>query len=209
MVKVKICGIMTVEHAEAAVHAGVDAVGFIFAESRRRISPEAAKKIGGIIPASVLKIGVFVDASKKEIEETAETAGLDYVQLHGSETAEFMESLAVPAFKAISIKKETDLSGIERYPGSMVLVDSGHGAGQGGSGLTFDWSYLKDLSIPHNIILAGGLTADNIEAAIEEVNPFMIDVSSGVETGGTKDIRKMVEFLNKAKDITTKKEEIK
>ncbi|MGM0845299.1 MAG: phosphoribosylanthranilate isomerase [Bacillota bacterium] len=199
MVKVKICGITTVEHAEAAVDAGTDAIGFIFAESRRKITPSIAKEIGKVIPATVLKVGVFVDASKEEVEETAKAAGLDYVQLHGSETAEFMESLSVPSYKAISIKEKNDLFGIDMYPGSLILVDSGHGAGKGGSGTVFDWTYLQYLSIRQNIILAGGLNPENLAEAIKEVNPFMVDVSSGVETDGNKDVQKIAAFINIAK----------
>ncbi|MGF2616636.1 phosphoribosylanthranilate isomerase [Rossellomorea aquimaris] len=210
MVKVKICGIMTVEHAEAAVHAGADAIGFIFAESRRRISPEDANKIGKVIPASVLKVGVFVDADQEEINDTVKTAALDYVQLHGTETQEFIEALQVPAYKAVSIKKETDLAGIQGYPGNLILLDSGHGAGNGGNGTAFDWNYLNHRNIPQKIILAGGLNIENVSRAIKEVNPFMVDVSSGVETNGTKDVKKITEFIKKAKESSGNiREEIK
>ncbi|EDL66153.1 phosphoribosylanthranilate isomerase [Bacillus sp. SG-1] len=206
MVKVKVCGIKTIEHAEAAVKAGADAIGFIFAESRRKVSIHTAKEISDTIPASVLKVGVFVDADREEIEKTAQEANLDYVQLHGSETVDFMKSLSVPAYKALSIKEKKDLDGIENYPGNFILVDSGHGAARGGNGTTFDWSYLENVSI--DVILAGGLNLENVCSAIEKVNPFMVDVSSGVETDGIKDVKKINEFIFKVKNISRMKEEV-
>ena len=208
MVKVKVCGIKTIEHAEAAVKAGADAVGFIFAESRRKISPCRAKEISDTIPASVLKIGVFVDADREEIEKTAQEANLDCVQLHGSETVDFMKSLSVPAYKALPIKEKKDLVGIGDYPGNFILVDSGHGAARGGNGTTFDWSYLENVSIDKRVILAGGLNLENVRSAIEKVNPFMVDVSSGVETDGIKDVRKINEFIFKVKNSSRMKEEV-
>ncbi|WP_409254343.1 phosphoribosylanthranilate isomerase [Bacillus sp. SCS-153A] len=199
---------MTSEHAEAAVKAGADAIGFIFAESRRKVSPLKAKEIGAKIPASVIKIGVFVDADREEIEKTVKEANLDYVQLHGNETVEFIQSLSVPAYKALSIKERGDLKGNEDYPGPFILVDSGHGAARGGNGTTFDWSYLRDSSFNKKVILAGGLNADNVISAINTVNPFMLDVSSGVETNGIKDIQKIKEFIRKAKNTSSMKEEM-
>lgn len=208
MVKVKVCGITRVEHAEAAVEAGADAIGFIFAESKRKITVETAKQISRAVPHSVKKVGVFVDSTLEEIERTAEEAGLDLVQLHGTETPEFLKSLSVPCFKALSIKEETDLNGIDSYPGSCILLDSGHGGSRGGNGTSFDWSYLKNDSREKRIILAGGINTDNVEKAIREVDPYMIDVSSGVETNGIKDIEKIKEFIYKAKNMKRMKEDL-
>jgi phosphoribosylanthranilate isomerase len=208
LVKVKVCGITTIEHAEAAVDAGADAIGFIFAESRRKVSPDTVKEIGESIPCTVMKIGVFVDAGKEEIEKIAVKCSLDYVQLHGSETPGFIQSLTVPAYKALSIKEKEDLDGIREFPGSFILVDSGHGSARGGNGTTFDWSYLDDIYNNKKVILAGGLNIENVERAVKEVNPYMVDVSSGVETNGVKDIRKIREFIFKAKNISRMKEEV-
>lgn len=209
MVKVKVCGITELEQAEAAVKAGADAIGFIFAESRRKVSVQTAKEIGARLPASVKKIGVFVDAGKEEIENIVREAGLDQVQLHGNEQPGFLLSLSVPSYKALSIQKESDLEGIGHFPGNFILVDSGHGAARGGNGTTFDWNYLRNVSSNKNIILAGGLNTENVERAINEVNPYMIDVSSGVETDGIKDINKIKEFILKAKNTSRMKEEEK
>jgi phosphoribosylanthranilate isomerase len=199
---------MTVGHAEAAVEAGADAIGFIFAESRRKVSVSTAKQVCKNIPGNVLKIGVFVDAGKEEIQNTVSECRLDYVQLHGSETPDFMRTLSVPAYKALSIKEQEDLDEIEKFSGNLILVDSGHGSSRGGNGTTFDWSYLRNLTIDKKLILAGGLNPENIKRAIEEVKPFMVDVSSGVETNGMKDIRKIKEFIVKAKSISRMKEEV-
>jgi phosphoribosylanthranilate isomerase len=207
VVKVKVCGIKSVEHAEAAVAAGADAIGIIFAESRRKVSAETAEGICKTIPDSIMKIGVFVDESKEEIERIAEETGLDYIQLHGNETPEFILSLKIPAYKALSITKENDLDGIEHFPGSFILVDSGHGAARGGNGTTFDWSYLERISLDKKVILAGGLNAENVKRAITKVNPYMVDVSSGVETNGVKDPEKIKDFILTVKNSSTKKEE--
>ncbi|WP_421385474.1 phosphoribosylanthranilate isomerase [Bacillus salacetis] len=204
----KVCGIMEVGHAQAAVDAGADAIGFIFAQSRRKVSLDAAKEICESIPSSVMKVGVFVDAGKDEIEKTAAECSLDYVQLHGNETPEFIQSLSVPSYKALPIKEKRDLDGIEEFPGRFILLDSGHGSARGGNGTTFDWSYLKNISIDKKVILAGGLNSNNIEMAVKEVNPYMVDVSSGVETNKVKDIRKIKEFIIKAKNISRMKEEV-
>jgi phosphoribosylanthranilate isomerase len=208
MVKVKVCGIRTVEQADAAVNAGADAIGFIFAESRRNVSPDTTKEICESIPDTVLKIGVFVDALKEEIEKIVVDCNLDYVQLHGTETPDFIQSLTVPAYKALSIIEKEDLEGIQKLPGSFILVDSGHGSARGGNGTTFDWSYLDGIYIDKKVILAGGLNIENVERAIKEVNPYMVDVSSGVETNGVKDIKKIKDFIFKAKNISGMKEEV-
>jgi phosphoribosylanthranilate isomerase len=209
LVKVKVCGITQWHQAKAAEEAGAEAIGFVFAESKRMITPEAAREIRNEISPAVKKVGVFVDSSKEEIERIALLAGIDYVQLHGNETPEFQDALSVPCYKAISIQEEFDLNEAYRYSGKYILLDSGHGSAKGGNGTSFEWNYLKNFTIGKKIILAGGLKVENIEGAVREVNPFMVDVSSGVETDGIKDPEKIKEFIFKAKNAIRTKEELR
>lgn len=200
---VKICGIKTLETAKAAVEYGADALGFVFAESKRKISKEEAKSIIESLPKGVVKIGVFVNASHSELKEIYDYCGLDYVQLHGDETPEFCEKLEMPYIRAFGTKEELDSSYIESYNSYGYLFDAPAGKYVGGNGVTFDWSLLSNLSdkIRKKLILAGGLNCDNVKRAVEEIHPFMVDVSSGVETDGVKDINKIKKFIEEVKGV--------
>jgi phosphoribosylanthranilate isomerase len=202
MTKVKICGIQQFEAAMWAVEAGADAVGFVFADSKRRVTLEKAAAISDSLPAGILRIGVFVNASKEELQNAVEKVNLDYVQLHGDESPAFCSTLTVPYIKAVSINEKKDLDILPEYGGDMVLVDSGKGPYRGGNGTSFDWEYLKnDQSRNHKLILAGGLKKENVGEAIHKVRPYMVDVSSGVESGGIKDKVKIEEFINEVTAI--------
>ncbi|WP_044336634.1 phosphoribosylanthranilate isomerase [Rossellomorea aquimaris] len=201
MTKVKVCGIRRQEEALWALEAGVDAIGFVFAESKRKIDVESAALISASLPSHVLKIGVFVNESKKNMEEISRIVNLDYVQLHGDESVQFCNNLDLPFIKAVSIKEKEDLDGIEHFGGEMILVDSGKGPHRGGNGTTFNWDYVHALNTPQRLILAGGLNRDNIREAITKVRPYMVDVSSGVETDGKKDRRKIEAFIREAKSV--------
>jgi phosphoribosylanthranilate isomerase len=204
MTKVKICGIQQLEAAMWAVEAGVDAVGFVFADSKRRVTLEKAAAISDSLPAGILRIGVFVNASKEELQNAVEKVNLDYVQLHGDESPAYCSTLTVPYIKAVSINKKKDLDILPEYGGDMVLVDSGIGPYRGGNGTSFDWEYLKnDQSRNHKLILAGGLKKENVGEAIHKVRPYMVDVSSGVESGGIKEKVKIEEFINEVRAIKT------
>ncbi|WP_419883709.1 phosphoribosylanthranilate isomerase [Peribacillus sp. B-H-3] len=194
--KVKICGIRTFEAAQAAVLAGADYLGFIFAEGKRHISPLDAGRIISKIDSSVKKIGVFMNQPYEEIVETYYLAGLDYVQLHGEETAEFADSLPFPVIKAISLNSEYNFSGVSGYPASYFLLDRPKSAAKE----TLDWKRLTMSDFPlSELFLAGGLTPENVEEAIITVRPYAVDVSSGVETDGVKDIGKIRAFIRNAK----------
>ncbi|WP_174615621.1 phosphoribosylanthranilate isomerase [Virgibacillus ihumii] len=196
---VKICGIQTKEAAHTAADAGADFIGFVFATSKRQITPEQAAELGAGLPSSVRKVGVFVNETKEAIERTAEIAGLDVIQLHGDETPEFVAELSYPFIKAKPMTDEFT-SAAAAFPGEFLLVDSPRGPNRGGNGTTFDWKLLSDSGLdPNKIILAGGLNADNVQEAITAVNPAGVDVSSGVETDGQKDAGKIVRFVQKAK----------
>lgn len=201
MVKVKICGITDAKSALVAVKYGADAVGFVFAHSKRRITPEAAKDIIEQLPAHVEKVGVFVNETNETIEEIAAYCGLTMVQLHGEEDAESCRKLRYPTIKAVGIASVADVKAALLYPSAYLLVDSPKGqVYQGGNGQSFDWRLVEGVHEAYNnIILAGGLNADNVKEAIRVVRPAMVDVSSGVETNGMKDHQKIQRFLQNAK----------
>jgi phosphoribosylanthranilate isomerase len=204
--KVKICGITDVETAAAAVQYGADAIGFVFAESKRRISIEKAKDIIAYLPKEVFKVGVFVNETSHEIEKIASTVGLTHIQIHGDETASFSESLSLPVIKAISFQGNENLEALRDFPSDYILLDSPKGKYRGGNGTVFNWSDVNsNLINSKKVILAGGLNADNVEAAINIIRPFMVDVSSGVETDGIKDIRKIKTFIETAKNTPVRR----
>ncbi|WP_138420133.1 phosphoribosylanthranilate isomerase [Aquibacillus sediminis] len=197
---VKICGITTKQAAIQAVEAGADFIGFVFADSKRKLDREQAKEIASVIPASVKKVGVFVNEDAETIKEIADTVGLDYIQLHGDESPAFCQQFAYPVIKAFQIKTAEDLEKVNDYNCAYYLLDSPAGKYRGGNGEAFDWGLVKHLHpLEEKIILAGGLHADNVQQAIAEVKPVGVDVSSGVETDGAKDGNKMVAFIEKAK----------
>ncbi|WP_064091274.1 phosphoribosylanthranilate isomerase [Rossellomorea aquimaris] len=196
MTKIKICGIQRIEEAKWAIEAGAHAIGFVFAESRRNIDVESAANISAQLPKDVIKIGVFVNATKQELIEISKRVQLDYVQLHGDETARFCKQLGIPYVKAFSVKEKYDLLLVKDYEEEMVLVDSGKGPYRGGNGTVFDWNYLESIDLKgKKLILAGGLNSENVREAVMKVRPYMVDVSSGVETERIKDQKKIKEFV--------------
>ena len=198
--QVKICGITTKEGAHSAVEAGADFLGFVFAKSKRRILPEQATEIIRGLPAHVKSVGVFVNESKEEIQRIAQLTHLDYIQLHGAETPEFCASLGLPIIKAFSIKQEKDLDVLKDYDCDYYLVDSPGVQYAGGSGIPFDWDLLQSKQLPQEqLILAGGLTNENVSMAIAKIKPKIVDVSSGVETDGEKDPIKIKSFIETVK----------
>ncbi|GHH98347.1 phosphoribosylanthranilate isomerase [Neobacillus kokaensis] len=200
--KVKICGITDVTTGIQAAEYGADAIGFVFAESKRKVSEERAREIASHIPSEVYKVGVFVNETLPEIERIASIVGLTHIQLHGDETAEFCQSLSYPVIKAVSFQGNEQLASIGTYPADYILLDSPKGEYRGGNGKVFDWHQVdKNLLNNKKVILAGGLHEENVESAIEIIKPLMIDVSSGVETNGVKDLNKIKAFIEKAKGI--------
>lgn len=196
--KVKICGITDLKTAQSAINAGADAIGFVFAESKRRIEITEAKKIIESLPDSVLKIGVFVNETKETLESIYQEVGLTHLQLHGDETPEFCRSLSFPVIKALRVQLEKDVEKIAEYDCDYILVDSPSGKYRGGNGTTFNWDLMVSKKID-NLILAGGLTIENVIPASSVVKPKMVDVSSGVETNGKKDEEKIKSFIKKVK----------
>ncbi len=201
MTKVKICGLMQLEHVQVAVESGADAVGFVFAKSHRRVTMEQAKKLATAVPSHVLKIGVFVNEPLDEVERIAREVPLDLVQLHGDETPDYARSVSLPTIKALSITCEEDVQKAAQYDVDYFLFDAPGVEFRGGSGHSFDWTLLAQSKISlDKVILAGGLTEVNINRAIERVQPFMVDVSSGVETEKQKDSNKIRTFIRAIQD---------
>ena len=202
--KVKICGITDMETAKRACEYGADALGFVFAESKRKITPGLAKEIIQELPANVLKIGVFVNESVEVIQKIADECGLTHVQLHGDEDNYQIRRLNIPSIKSLGVTSESDMKNAQRYETDYILFDSPKEKFHGGNGKTFSWELLGHMpkELRKKTILAGGLNALNIEEAIRTVRPYMVDVSSGVETEGKKDVEKIKQFIIKAKECS-------
>lgn len=200
---IKICGITTKETAHVVDASGAYFIGFIFAPSKRKVSPTKAKEIARTLSTRIQKVGVFVNESKETIVEIADNVGLDFIQLHGNESADFAQSIPYPIIKAFSID-EVDQQMIDTYPCDFLLIDSPGEEYEGGSGKLFNWDRLNDLTIDkEKLILAGGLAPENIEQAINAVKPTGVDVSSGVETDGIKDHGKINHFVKNV-NVATK-----
>lgn len=212
-VKVKICGITNPEDALASCEYGADALGFIFwRKSPRFIETEKAKEIIEELPPFVTTVGVFVDEDADTINEIVKGVGLHAVQLHGNESPEFCGSIQSMVIKTFRVKGAqvmgTGMRGqgvnkeMERYSVSAYLLDTYREDVEGGTGATFSWGIAKDAIKAGKIILAGGLTPENVKQAIKIVMPYAVDVSSGVEEmPGKKDLKKVMDFIEAAKGI--------
>lgn len=199
MVKVKICGITNIEDALAAVDYGADVLGFIFFDkSPRYIAPEKAKEIISSLPPFVTTAGVFVNEGPARIKEIMGTSGLNILQLHGEETPDACE-VWHRVIKAFRVRDFTDLKPFESYRVSAFLLDTYTPESFGGTGQTFNWDIAVEAKRFGRIVLSGGLNPDNVEKAIRWVNPYAVDVCSGIEKGkGKKDLGKMRAFIEKA-----------
>lgn len=197
-VRSKICGITRMEDALAAVEAGADAIGFVFyAKSPRAVTVQQARAIIASLPPFVTTVGLFVNASACELNETLDAVPLDLLQFHGDETSDECAGYHRPYIKALRVKAGDDIAAsCAAYAGaSGILLDAYVEGIPGGTGEAFDWSLIpQGLSKP--IILAGGLCAENVAQAIAQVRPYAVDVSGGVEQGkGIKDSAKIRAFM--------------
>jgi phosphoribosylanthranilate isomerase len=184
MLRVKICGITSLEDASLAVRLGVHALGFVFARSPRQVSPEAVREIVRGVPPLVQTVGVFVNETPARIREIMDFCGLDLAQLHGDESPDDCEALTPRAIKALRLRDDSSLAVAATYRGKVraLLFDSYVKGRRGGTGTTLDWDLAArglELGIP--VILAGGLNPGNVRRAVAVVRPFAIDVNSGVE----------------------------
>jgi phosphoribosylanthranilate isomerase len=201
--RIKICGITSIEDALAAAASGVDALGFVFyAKSPRAVSPEQAATIIRCLPPFVTTVGLFVNADRVTIEATIATCGLDVIQLHGDESPQDCDYSGCRVIKALRIKDSASLERAADYEVSGLLLDAWSDQVYGGSGEVFDWHLLKDFASHHPVILAGGLTPENVADAIRQVRPYAVDVSSGVEKApGEKDFLKVAEFIRQVRNV--------
>ncbi len=196
MTWIKICGITNLEDACQACSLGVDALGFIFAPSPRKISPDTAREIILHLPPSIQKVGVFVDEKIEEVKRIFDLCGLNTVQLHGRETPEYCREIALPVIKAIRVKDTRSLEEIDRYPFASILLDAWADDRAGGTGKTFPWEIAREIGSKRTFILSGGLNPGNVGEAIRRLHPAGVDVGSGVEKSpGLKDLFKMREFV--------------
>jgi len=207
MTRIKICGIREEVHALAAVEAGADFIGFVFAPTRRQVSPAKAREIVDTVKKSssaIKTVGVFVDTPASEVNRIADFCGLDWVQLSGNESWEYCRQIARPIIKAIRIGQQlreeinAELTvGLKTLSPQrfITLLDSQVEGKYGGTGITFNWRLAQQVAKEFPVIIAGGLNPENVAQAIEIATPWGVDVSSGVETDGTKDIAKIKAFI--------------
>jgi len=203
MTMVKVCGITNVADARVAAEAGADAVGFIFAESPRKVGTEEARRISIALPENVLKVGVFVNAPPEEVLRTAAEAGLDMVQLHGDETPETVAAVragGLPVMKAIRVRNADDLADVERFDADLLLLDAYSEEARGGTGERFDWRMAKSLKGRGNIVVSGGLAPENVREAVDFFEPYGVDASSSLEDApGEKNEESVRRFIVAAK----------
>ena len=201
MTKVKICGIKTLSDAKFAVDYGADAIGFVFAESIRNVSKEKARAIVQKLPPFVTTVGLFVNDTAENIEAICRFCGLDTIQLHGNERPSLLNKLkAFKTIKAFRIQNEKDIIPIRKYKPDAILLDGYSVNKMGGTGTSFDWKIVKKLRTSIPVIVAGGLTHLNVSQAIRIVNPYAVDVSSGVESiPGKKDRKLIKKFIDAVK----------
>jgi len=202
MVKVKICGITNLEDALMAVEAGADALGFVFFKgSPRYISPDQAAAVICCLPPFVQTVGLFVNEELTTVNAVADQCGLDLVQLHGEELPDYCAAVKRRVIKAFRVRDSSSLDDMTNYRVAACLLDAWSPAAHGGTGTTFNWDIAAGAAASHTIILAGGLTPDNVAGAIAAVKPYAVDVSSGVESApGKKDavlIRAFIEASGK------------
>jgi len=207
-VRVKICGLRTERDVVAAAVAGADYLGFVMAPSRRRVSRDEARSLvreARLVGRAVYAVGVFVGAAADEVNRAADYCGFDCVQLSGGEDAAYCRLLERPVIRVLHVAPGCRVASlcdeVERaeatLPGGELLhmLDTGGGAAAGGTGCAFDWSIARDVAARHQVIVAGGLTPDNVAELVRSVRPYGVDVSSGVERDGIKDAELIRAFV--------------
>ena len=202
MTRVKICGITRVQDALAVAHVGADAIGLVFyAPSPRCVSIALAAELARSLPPFVTTVGLFVNASPALVREVLAAVPLDVLQFHGDETPEYCEQFNKPYLKAIRVQAGVDLlqCAADFSSAQGLLLDAYVAGIPGGTGAVFDWSLIPQ-NLPLPVILSGGLDAHNVAAAVQQVRPYAVDVSSGVEVSkGIKDVLKIAAFIQEVK----------
>jgi phosphoribosylanthranilate isomerase len=206
--KVKICGITNAEDAAAAVDAGADALGFVFhRKSQRYIEPTLARQIIMSLPPLVTPVGVFVNEDQQVVRKLMDDCGLALAQLHGNESVTYCQELSRPILKALRVKDRSTFLALAEFRGRAgvrgFLLDAFSDQAFGGTGQVIDWQLAAEAAKAASILLAGGLTPDNVEKAIQAVRPYGVDVSSGVERGpGQKDHDKVRAFIRAVRFVS-------
>jgi phosphoribosylanthranilate isomerase len=199
MTRIKICGITRVQDALDAAHKGADAIGLVFyAASPRCVDSQRANDIISALPPFITTVGLFVNSTADAVRAVLQEVPLDLLQFHGDESAQFCRQFAMPYMKAIRVKAGVDLvqCATEYRGAKALLLDAYREDAYGGTGHTFDWKLIPQ-NLPLPIVLSGGLSAANVAQGIESVQPWAVDVSSGVEADkGIKDINKIIAFIN-------------
>jgi phosphoribosylanthranilate isomerase len=208
MTVIKICGIKTEEIGLAAAGAGADFIGLVFASSPRQVTPAQAEKIVSALRknrARVKTVGVFVNTPAPTVRKIAETCRLDWVQMSGDEPWEYCLELARPVIKVIRVSRsnlpESVIKHLEDGTQTLAgqehifLLDANAGEKYGGTGMTFDWNLARPIAGKYPVIIAGGLNPQNVGRAIKLIKPWGVDVSTGVETKGAKDMKKIIRFI--------------
>ncbi|QKT04597.1 phosphoribosylanthranilate isomerase [Ectothiorhodospiraceae bacterium 2226] len=201
--RVKICGITRAEDAQAAARLGADAIGLVFFDpSPRAVSIEQARAAIRVLPPLMSVVGLFVDASAERVREVLDGVRIDLLQFHGAEAPAYCASFGVPYIKAVRMREDVDVAAeARRYSDARgsaargLLLDTYSATTAGGTGTAFDWRRVpREAELP--LILAGGLTPDNVAQAVRQVRPYAVDVSGGVEAAkGVKDAAKMAQFI--------------
>lgn len=208
-VKVKVCGITNAEDAWTAVEAGADALGFIFyKQSPRYVVPAVASRIIAELPPLIVTVGVFVNEGMATVRSIMDTCGLAMAQLHGDENASYCHELSRPSMKALRLKDRGSLLALAEYQGRGgvrgFVLDTFSELAYGGTGQVTDWTLAADVAKSARVLLAGGLTPDNVTEAIRTVHPYGVDVSSGVESApGKKDPAKVRAFLETVRVVSS------
>jgi phosphoribosylanthranilate isomerase len=198
MTKIKICGLTRMQDIEYVNEALPDFIGFVFANSRRQISPDTAYQLKSALDYRIKAVGVFVNESIPAIKQLCQSNIIDYVQLHGDEDEEYIKKLSnqinTPIIKAIRVKDLFSVIEAQLLSCDFLLLDTFSDKEYGGTGKTFDWKLARDVKKPY--FLAGGINYSNAKTAIESSKPYCLDVSSGVETNGVKDRNKIIDIVN-------------
>ena len=210
MTKVKICGIKRIEDIYYVNKYLPDYIGFVLAESKRRVWPKQVRELKKDLDTRVKTVGVFVNEDIEKTVEISTACGLDCIQLHGDENPQYLDTLrnslkshpsgsGVEIWKAVRVKDESSILLLELYKAEAFVLDAFVEGSYGGAGKLFDWNLANLAKTYGKIFLAGGLNADNVSNAVESVSPYGVDVSSGVETDGCKDESKIQCFMNKVR----------
>jgi len=214
MTAIKICGIKNEEHALAAAEAGADFIGLVFANSPRQVTPALAEKIVSILKknkARVKAVGVFVNMPAPTVRKIADTCGLDWSQMSGDEPWEYCLELSHPVIKVIRVSRNNRAESVNQHleigaqilagQKHMFMLDASDGEKYGGTGLTFDWNLARPIAEKFPVIIAGGLNPENVGRAIKLIKPWGVDVSTGVETKGAKDMKKIIRFIEAVRRV--------